>query len=445
MKLYRPSLVHPPVTDRFPPMSASASPVLQRASALGVVPAAAPTPPSAGIRVGTPEFRRLRRAMFLGGFATFSLLYCVQPLLPLFSHDWQVSPAQASTVLSAATGGLALTLVVASAISDRIGRRGLMVGAVLLAALLGLACAAAAGLPQLVWLRALEGIALAGLPAVAMAYLSEEMEPRGLATAMGLYIAGSAFGGMSGRIATAWLAELWDWRAAMAAQALLALAIGLVFWKSLPPSRAFRPRPLRAAALAAGVRLHLADAGLPWLYALAFLLMGCFVSLYNYLGYRLAGAPFGLGAGWIGTLSVFYVSGMLGSGWTGRLAERYGLRRVLWVMTALMLAGLLATLADALPVLLAGVALATFGFFGAHATASAWVGRRAREARGLASALYLCAYYAGSSLLGSVSGLVWHVDGWNAVVVLLATLLLACLGIALRLRSVPPLAGVAAP
>lgn len=390
--------------------------------------------PAAGIRIGTPEFRQMRRALFLGGFATFSLLYCVQPLLPLFSQDWRLSPAQASTVLSAATGALALTLIFASAVSDRIGRRGLMVGAVLLAALLGLACAFASGPAQLVWLRALEGIALAGLPAVAMAYVSEEMEARGLATAMGLYIAGSAFGGMSGRIATAWLAELWDWRGAMAVQALVALAIGLVFWRSLPPSRAFRPRPLRLSALRAGVRLHLTDAGLPWLYALAFLLMGCFVSLYNYLGYRLAGAPFGFGAGWIGTLSVFYVSGMVGSGWTGRLTARYGMQRVIAGMTVLMLAGLLATLSEALPLLLGGVAVATFGFFGAHAGASAWVGRRAREARGLASALYLCAYYAGSSLLGSVSGLVWHLDGWNAVVALLATLLAGCLLIAWRLR-----------
>ncbi len=393
-----------------------------------------PAGPQAGIRVGTPEYRQMRRALFLGGFATFSLLYCVQPLLPLYSHEWQVAPAQASTVLSAATGGLALTLILASAVSDRLGRRGLMAGAVLLASLLGLACSMAAGLAQLVWLRALEGIVLAGLPAVAMAYVSEEMEPRGLATAMGLYIAGSAFGGMSGRIATAWLAELWDWRSAMAAQALLSLGIGLVFWKSLPASRAFRPRPLRLDALRAGLRLHLSDAGLPWLYALAFLLMGCFVSLYNYLGYRLAGAPFGFGAGWIGTLSVFYVSGMLGSGWTGRLTARYGVQRVIMVMTLLMLAGLLATLSAALPLLLAGVALATFGYFGAHAGASAWVGRRAREARGLASALYLSAYYAGSSLLGSVSGLVWHLDGWSAVVALLATLLAGCLLIAWRLR-----------
>lgn len=393
-----------------------------------------PAGPQAGIRVGTPEYRQMRRALFLGGFATFSLLYCVQPLLPLYSHEWRVAPAQASTVLSAATGGLALTLILASAVSDRLGRRGLMAGAVLLASLLGLACSMAAGLAQLVWLRALEGIVLAGLPAVAMAYVSEEMEPRGLATAMGLYIAGSAFGGMSGRIATAWLAELWDWRSAMAAQALLSLGIGLVFWKSLPASRAFRPRPLRLDALRAGLRLHLSDAGLPWLYALAFLLMGCFVSLYNYLGYRLAGAPFGFGAGWIGTLSVFYVSGMLGSGWTGRLTARYGVQRVIMVMTLLMLAGLLATLSEALPLLLAGVALATFGYFGAHAGASAWVGRRAREARGLASALYLSAYYAGSSLLGSVSGLVWHLDGWSAVVALLATLLAGCLLIAWRLR-----------
>lgn len=415
------------------------------ATPLPALPAAAaesrPADAAGGVRVGTDEFRRMRRALFLGGFATFSLLYCVQPLLPMFSHDWQVSPAQASTVLSAATGALALTLIVASAISDRIGRRGLMVAAVLLAALLGLGCAAAADFTQLVWLRALQGIALAGLPAVAMAYVSEEMETRGLATAMGLYIAGSAFGGMSGRIATAWLAELLDWRVAMAVQALLALAIGLAFWKSLPPSRAFRPRPLRVAALLAGVRLHLADAGLPWLYALAFLLMGCFVSLYNYLGYRLAGAPFGFGAGWIGMLSVFYVSGMAGSGWTGWLTARYGVQRVIAGMTLLMLAGLLATLGDALPLLLAGVGVATFGFFGAHAGASAWVGRRAREARGLASALYLCAYYAGSSLLGSVSGLVWHLDGWNAVVALLAALLVGCGFIAWRLQRLAAAGG----
>ena len=124
----------------------------------------------------------------------------------------------------------------------------------------------------------------------------------------------------------------------------------------------------------------------------------------------------------------------LGSGWTGRLTARYGVQRVIMVMTLLMLAGLLATLSEALPLLLAGVALATFGYFGAHAGASAWVGRRAREARGLASALYLSAYYAGSSLLGSVSGLVWHLDGWSAVVALLATLLAGCLLIAWRLR-----------
>ena len=56
----------------------------------------------------------------------------------------------------------------------------------------------------------------------------------------------------------------------------------------------------------------------------------------------------------------------------------------------------------------------TTGFFGCHATASAWVTTRARTAKSHASVLYLTAYYAGSSIGGTLIGLAWTHGGWTA-------------------------------
>jgi YNFM family putative membrane transporter len=51
-------------------------------------------------------------------------------------------------------------------------------------------------------MRALAGLTLGGVPAGAMAYLSEEMHAKAIGLAMGLYISGNALGGMSGRLVT---------------------------------------------------------------------------------------------------------------------------------------------------------------------------------------------------------------------------------------------------
>src|SRR5690349_19687587 len=129
------------------------------------------------IAVGTPDFKRTNRAMFFGGFSCFALLYCVQPLMPLLAHEFALTPAQSSLSLSISTGALALSLLVSSVISDRFGRKRIMVAAMAVAALMTLACAFADGYGQLLALRALLGLALGGMPAIAMAYLGEEIEP----------------------------------------------------------------------------------------------------------------------------------------------------------------------------------------------------------------------------------------------------------------------------
>ncbi len=392
------------------------------------------------IAAGTPAFKRTNRALFFGGFSSFALLYCVQPLMPVLSHQFALTPAQSSLTLSVSTATLAFSLVASSVLSERLGRKPLMVTAMALAAALTVLCALAQNHVQLLVLRALLGLALGGMPAIAMAYLGEEIEPSSLGLSMGLYISGSAFGGMAGRVLTSVLSDYYSWRLALAVMGTAGLAAAWEFWRSLPASRHFAPGRGGWRAMRDGFKLHLTDAGLPLLFALAFLLMGSFVSLYNYIAYRLLGGPYGLSQSTVGAVSFLYLLGIYSSVWAGRLADKLGRRGVLWRVLALMLAGLLLTLSSALPLIVAGLALFTFGFFATHSVASSWVGRRASAPKALASALYLFFYYMGSSVVGSATGVMWARAGWPGVVAVLGAGLGLALLIALRLRQLVPVA-----
>jgi YNFM family putative membrane transporter len=395
----------------------------------------------APIRAGEPAFFTIRLALFAGGFSTFWLLYWVQPLLPMLAHDLALSPASSSTVLSFSTAALALALLPASLLADRYGRRALMCGGLLAAAVLTVAAALAPNWHGLLALRLLCGLVLAGMPAAAMAYLAEEFDPAALGSVMGLYIGGNALGGMAGRLASVWLADAWSWRVAALVVGLVGLAGALFFLRQLPASRRFvaRPLPLSAAgraSLAARLREALGDPGLWALYATSFVAMGAFVSFYNYLGFYLEGAPFFLSHSLIGFIFLLYMLGSFSSAFSGRLSRRWGRGPVLRSSLALMAVALLLTLSSQLGLVVLGVSILTCAFFAAHAVASSWVGARARSAKAMASALYLSSYYLGSSVLGSSAGLLWGWGQWPSVAwVLIGAVLLGLL--ALRRLSEP--------
>ncbi|MCO7610230.1 MFS transporter [Pseudomonas chlororaphis] len=391
------------------------------------------------IEKGTPLFMRTVLALFSGGFATFALLYCVQPMMPLLSTEFSINAAQSSLILSVATAMLAIGLLITGPISDRIGRKPVMLTALLAAALCTIASALMPSWHGVLLMRALVGLSLSGLAAVAMTYLSEEIHPQHIGLAMGLYIGGNAIGGMSGRLITGVLIDFVSWHTAMLVVGGLALIAAAVFWRILPESRNFRPRSLHPRSLLDGFTMHFRDAGLPWLFLEAFLLMGAFVTLFNYIGYRLLAEPYHLSQALVGLLSVVYLSGIYSSAKIGALADQLGRRRVLWATIVLMLAGIALTLLAPLALVLIGMLLFTFGFFGAHSVASSWIGRRATKAKGQASSLYLFSYYAGSSIAGTAGGVFWHLAGWNGIGLFIGALLLGALLIAMKLAKLPPL------
>ncbi|WHQ73792.1 MFS transporter [Pantoea sp. Lij88] len=400
------------------------------------VPAAPESPAASGyIRRGTPKFMRVTLALFSAGLATFALLYCVQPILPVLSQQFGVSPATSSLSLSISTGLMALGLLVTGPLSDAIGRKSVMVTALMLAAICTLISATMTSWHGILIMRGLMGLSLSGVAAVGMTYLSEEMDARVVAFSMGLYISGNSIGGMSGRLLSGVLTDLFSWRIAVAVIGCFSLASALMFWKILPASRHFRPITLRPRNLLINFRLHWRDPGLPWLFAEGFLLMGAFVTLFNYIGYRLLDAPWHLSQAVVGLLSVVYLTGSWSSPKAGALTSRLGRGPVMLGATAIMLLGLLATAFNSLWLILPGMMLFTAGFFAAHAVASGWIGPRARRARGQASSLYLFSYYVGSSVAGTLGGLFWHNFGWSGITLFISVLLILALAVAWRLHS----------
>ncbi|MFD9543144.1 MFS transporter [Streptomyces sp. NPDC060022] len=410
----------------MPPASTGASTIVLGASTPSLPVAAVPAPDPDRLEPGRPGYRRMSFALFAAGIATFALLYSTQALLPAVSASFGATAGQASWTVSAATGALALCVLPLSALSERFGRRQMMTASLTVAVLVGLLVPFAPSLGWLIALRVIQGAALAGLPASAMAYLAEEVRPKALVAAIGLFVAGNSIGGMSGRILAGWVAQLWGWRAALGAIGLLALACAVVFHFMIPKARNFTPGSLNPRALAKTVGGHLSDPLLRRLYAIGALFMTVFGAVYTVIGYRLVGAPFNLPQGIVGSIFLIYLVGTLSSAAAGRLVARLGRRGALYLAVSTTAAGLLLSLADVLAAVLLGLVLITAGFFAGHAVASSSVSRTATTGRAQASALYQSAYYLGSSAGGTLGAVAFHTGGWAATV---ALGLLAVLGV----------------
>ncbi|MFE7167451.1 MFS transporter [Streptomyces sp. NPDC057616] len=375
---------------------------------------------------GGPGYRRMSFALFLAGVATFALLYSTQALLPLISGEFGVAASSASWTVAAATGGLAVFVLPMSALSERFGRRTVMTGSLAVAVTVGLLVPFAPSLTTLVVLRAVQGAALAGLPASATAYLAEEVRPRALVTAIGLFVAGNSVGGMSGRVITGWVAQEWGWRVAVGVIGVIAVGCAVAFRLLLPAPRHFTAGSLRPRVLARTVRDHLANPLLRRLYAIGALFMTVFGGVYTVIGYRLTEAPFSLPQGIIGSIFLVYLVGTVSASTAGRLVGRLGRRGALYLAGGTTAAGLLLSLVGSLVPVLLGLVLITAGFFAGHAVASSAVSRTADHGRAQAAALYQSAYYIGSSAGSTVGAVAFHAAGWSGTV---GVGLLAVLGV----------------
>jgi len=375
--------------------------------------------PVAGHRPGSRAYRRTLLGLAAGGLANFSLLYYVQPLLPQVAAHYDVSAGASAQVLSVTTGAMAVALLAVGPVADRFGRVEVMRWSLLASGVLGLASAFAPTWGSLLVLRGLAGVALAGLPAVALAYLREEMHPGAHARANAAYIAGTAVGGAVGRLVPGPLAALGGWTLATEVLGVTTLLAAMALWVLVPRPARFTPRPLRLGSVLTGTASAFRDPVVALLCAVGFASMGTFVGVYNAVAFRLEAPPFSLGHA-VTLVYLAYPVGIVTPSVAQLLARRRGRGTAVVVGLLLLAAGVALTAPPVVTTVVVGLGVLTVGFFCAHSLVSGWaVDRAHRQDRGTAqaSSAYLFAYYVGSAVMGAVTTHVWEDAGWSGVIV----------------------------
>ena len=380
----------------------------------------------AGHSRGSAAYGRLLAALFCAGVATFAQLYSPQAVLPLIAADLHIGAATAALTISASTIGLAIGVIPWSTVADRIGRVRAITLSVTVAAVVGLLVPFAPTYELLLAGRFLEGLLIGGVPAIAIAYLTEEIDPAHAARAAGTFVAGTTIGGLLGRVVSSPVAQVAGWRMGVFTVAALCCVAAFGFVKLAPQPFGFVPSKESGTnpegTLVRRLTANLRSPRQLALFAQGFLLMGGFVAMYNFLGFRLMGAPFHLSPFVVSLVFVAYLAGTWASARAGAEASRFGRKRVLLVSAAIMAAGVAITLSDNLFVVLAGLLIATAGFFGAHSIASGWTGRSAPVGKAQASSLYNLFYYGGSSVFGWFGGVAYDGYGWGAVALTIVVL-----------------------
>ncbi|XRX42631.1 MAG: MFS transporter [Buchnera aphidicola (Eriosoma harunire)] len=378
------------------------------------------------IKKGTKDFYLITLALFFAGFSVFSILYSVQPIFPLFSKCFHLTPFQSSLSLSSATITMACGMLFTGSLSDYYGRKLILCSSLLLASILTMICSICHSWKFIVFIRILTGFTLSGVTNVAMIYLTEEMHVHVLPISIALYISGNTIGGISGRMTTNILSQLFSWNIALFVVGLFSFFSSILSFYCLPTSKNFQFKTLDIKKLFRFLFFQCKDIVLLKLFIIGFIIMGVFVTVFNFIGYRLIASPFFLNQSIIGLISLIYFIGVYTSVQTGFLVKKYNKILLLYIFLILMMIGFLITIFNIICLIIIGLIFFAAGFFSLHSLISCWLGNQSTLLKGYASSWYLFFYYLGGSIFGSIGGYIWLLGGWSMISIFVIFLLMVC-------------------
>jgi predicted MFS family arabinose efflux permease len=356
-----------------------------------------------------------RAAVGIPGFCAFFNLYGPQSLLPSLAREFDASPAQISLTITATTLAIAMSAPFAGAIADVLGRKRVIVAAMIVATAPLVMIALAPSLHALIFWRFMLGLALPPIFTVVIAYIGEEWPPAQAMGVMGVYMAATSAGGFAGRFVSGLFADMVGWRAGFLITAAMTFACGIAVALILPRERHFA----RSEGLAVSGRQMLAHLRNPQLlatYAVGFGTLFTFIALFTYVNFVLAAPPFNLSPTLLGAIFVTYLAGAVSVLGLGRAIARFGRRPLVIGAIGLWACGALLTLVPSLPVIIAGLAVAASGGFIVQATSTGYVALTAESGRTSAIGFYATTYYVGGSVGAILPGLTWNAGGWPACV-----------------------------
>jgi predicted MFS family arabinose efflux permease len=374
------------------------------------------------------KFDPPRRAVFLAGFSAFIDLYAPQSVLSSLSIEFQVTPADAGKIIGITTLAVAIAAPFAGMIADKFGQRRTILAAMfVLVPMTGL-LAAAHDLNAMLLLRFLQGLLLPAIFSSAIAFTAEFWGPAEAADVTGLYVLGSVLGGFSGRFLTALAADHFGWRGGFLVLTLVTALAAVGMWRWLP----VRPKRISSRPPGLGAFLdHLRNPPLLATYGVGGAMLFGNVATFTYIDFRLERAPFSLSPTALGLIFTVYLFGAIATPLSGSFIRKLGRRGALAAATGLGTLGIIATLSDWLPAVVAGLAFFVTGVFIAQTASLGFIGQTARHNKTTAVGLYVCLYYIGGSLGAILPGSIWGSAGWPGCVALVVLTTVAATGLAM--------------
>ncbi|WP_201602327.1 MFS transporter [Psychrobacter submarinus] len=360
----------------------------------------------------------LKITIGLIGVFAFLQVYSIQAILPVLMADFSATEVQAGMVVGATILAIAIMSPFLGMLSDAVGRKSFVVGALLF---LTLPTALIAQSTTIEWIglwRFIQGLSVPGITVVIIAYIGEEFEGSSVTELMSFYVSGSVLGGFMGRFLLGHLHEFFGWRQAYYVLAILTLISALWVAKTLPSSKHFVANPnFRSAIKTLGSHLvnrYVVTACLLGACVL-FSLVGCFTFINLYL----ADTPYHLGTGALANIFAVYLIGVIITPLSTILLRRFGSARTIIVAVIISMLGVLLTLATPLWLIVIGLGVMSSGVFVTQSATISYIAVNVKQGRSLASGLYYLFYYAGGTVGAWLCGLAYAYGQWQFTVWLL--------------------------
>ncbi|BDH62710.1 MFS transporter [Lysinibacillus sp. PLM2] len=368
-----------------------------------------------GYSIKDSQFWVIVLSLSLASMFTFAVFYSFQPLLPVLTDEFNISVSSASTTMSLTTLSLIIGLIIIGFLSDRNGRVLFIKLSILLSIIPIIFIPFTDSFLVITILRFIQGFTLAGVPAAALAYIGEEIDPKSSNMATAIYISSNPLGGMIGRVVSGYFSEI-NWQYAFYVLIIFGAIVFLFVLFALPKSKNFIPGNRSFREDLKGFSYHLTNPTLLLMFGLGIVLQITYTGIWTYLPFHLTSPPFGLSLDEISLIYFVYGFGILGAPIASWLSNRFTLENVRTVAILFLIFGVLLTITSSLILVLIGMCILCFGFFTAHSLTASSVSQKATHLKGSASSLYLVSYYIGVASGSTLIGPIWELWSWNGIV-----------------------------
>lgn len=361
-------------------------------------------------------FDHRRIAVVLCGLCSFLDLWATQALLPMLARQLHASAVAVSFTVSMPPLAIALVAPWSGVVADVLGRKRVITVAMFLLVVPTAMVGFSSTLGAIVFWRFCQGLLVPPIFAGTVAYIADEFPPDEATGVTGYYTAAGVFGGFLSRFLTAQIAANFGWRGAFVGLAVLTVVFALGVMLLMPLDRRFT-RATGFFNSAQQMLNHFRDPRLVATFGVGFCSLFAFITIFTFIAFRLAAAPFELSTAALGSIFVTYLAGVVTTPQVGRGVAFLGRQRLVLIALAVWASALVLTLVPSLFAIIGGLAItAAFGFV-CQACSTSFVALTARQARSSAVGLYVTFYYLGGSVGGVAAGGAWTVAGWLGCVV----------------------------